>query len=77
MTSFQKYTQNSKDINKKLTRTRANWHVPASIVSIRTVNPIREVVFNMKVTPNPEKEYISLALGNYLIYLSNRIYIFF
>ncbi|CAG8711883.1 13818_t:CDS:2, partial [Acaulospora colombiana] len=42
----------------------SEWSVPASIVSKRTVNPIREVAFNMKVTPNPDKEQISLALGD-------------
>jgi hypothetical protein len=42
---------------------KEKWHVPSSIVSKRTVNPIREVVQNMKATPNPDKEFISLALG--------------
>ncbi|CAH1765966.1 9758_t:CDS:2 [Entrophospora sp. SA101] len=40
------------------------WNVDASIVSKRTINPIREVVFNLQSTPNPNKEYISLALGD-------------
>ncbi|CAG8609582.1 12555_t:CDS:10, partial [Acaulospora morrowiae] len=43
---------------------REKWNVPASVVSKRTVNPIREVVFNMKVAANPNKEQISLALGD-------------
>jgi len=44
------------------------WNVDASIVSKRTINPIREVVFNLQSTPNPNKEYISLALGDPTFY---------
>jgi hypothetical protein len=57
--------------NDKLTH-KKRWCVPASIVSKRTVNPIREVVYNMKVTPNPNKEHISLALGKLFIVNFNR-----
>lgn len=35
-----------------------------SIVSKRTLNPIRAIVDNLKVKPNPDKEFISLALGD-------------
>ncbi|KAJ3302142.1 hypothetical protein HDV03_005378 [Kappamyces sp. JEL0829] len=38
--------------------------IPASIVSQRTRNPIRQIVDNLKVHPNPDKEFISLALGD-------------
>ncbi|CAI2177037.1 14528_t:CDS:2 [Funneliformis geosporum] len=61
MSSIQETSQNSSNIN---TRTKKIWNIPASFVSQRTINPIRDVVFKMKVTPNPEKEYISLALGD-------------
>jgi tyrosine aminotransferase len=40
------------------------WVVPASDVSKRTKNPIRAIVDNLKVQPNPDKSYISLALGD-------------
>jgi hypothetical protein len=39
------------------------WKVNASVVSKRTVNPIRQIVDNLKVAPNASKEMISLALG--------------
>jgi tyrosine aminotransferase len=35
-----------------------------SVVAARTRNPIRQIVDNLKVHPNPEKEFISLALGD-------------
>jgi tyrosine aminotransferase len=38
--------------------------LPASIVSQRTVNPIRRIVDNLQVKPNPDKPVISLALGD-------------
>lgn len=59
-------------VNNKLTRMK-EWRVPASIVAKRTVNPIREIVYNMKVTPNPNKEYISLALGKFSLLHRNQL----
>ncbi|KAI9091884.1 pyridoxal phosphate-dependent transferase [Phlyctochytrium arcticum] len=44
--------------------TEATFNIKASKVSLRTRNPIREIVDNLKVKPNPEKEFISLALGD-------------
>ena len=38
--------------------------IPCSIVAARTRNPIRNIVDNLKVTPNPDKQFISLALGD-------------
>jgi tyrosine aminotransferase len=38
--------------------------IPASKVSMRTRNPIRQIVDNLKVQPNAEKKFISLALGD-------------
>jgi tyrosine aminotransferase len=38
--------------------------IQTSIVALRTKNPIRQIVDNLKVNPNPEKEFISLALGD-------------
>ncbi|KAI9209816.1 pyridoxal phosphate-dependent transferase [Polychytrium aggregatum] len=40
------------------------WNVPASLVSKRTKNPIRAIVDHLKVVPNKEKHFISLALGD-------------
>ena len=42
--------------------------VPASIVSMRSRNPIRQIVDEMKTDPNPEKEMISFALGDPTIF---------
>ena len=38
--------------------------VPASTVSSRTFNPIRSIVDSLHVEPNPNKKFISLALGD-------------
>ena len=38
--------------------------IPASTVSLSTRNPIRAIVDSLKVVPNPNKEFISLALGD-------------
>jgi tyrosine aminotransferase len=37
--------------------------IEASKFSKRTINPIRNIVDNLKVEPNKEKQMISLALG--------------
>jgi tyrosine aminotransferase len=39
------------------------YTVGCSLVAANTVNPIRSIVDNLKVKPNPDKEMISLALG--------------
>ncbi|KAF0366347.1 tyrosine aminotransferase [Gigaspora margarita] len=59
---------------KNVMTSRSKWHVPASIVSKRTVNPIRETVFNMRAKPNPDKELISLALGDPTIFGNFKIH---
>ncbi|KAI8922419.1 pyridoxal phosphate-dependent transferase [Powellomyces hirtus] len=41
-----------------------SFNIKSSVVSMRTRNPIRAIVDNLKVKPNPEKEFISLALGD-------------
>jgi tyrosine aminotransferase len=38
--------------------------IKASTVSMRTRNPIRQIVDNLKVVPNPDKKFLSLALGD-------------
>ncbi|KAJ3280887.1 hypothetical protein HK104_000344 [Borealophlyctis nickersoniae] len=40
------------------------FSVKASVVAKRTRNPIREIVDNLAVKPSPDKEFISLALGD-------------
>jgi tyrosine aminotransferase len=38
--------------------------IPVSKVSSRTFNPIRSIVDSLHVNPNPNKKFISLALGD-------------
>jgi tyrosine aminotransferase len=38
--------------------------ITASIVALRTTNPIRDVVDRMKVQPNPDKKLIPLSIGD-------------
>ncbi|CAG8719910.1 18003_t:CDS:2 [Dentiscutata erythropus] len=59
---------------KNVMISRSKWHVPASIVSKRTVNPIRETVFKMTAKPNPDKELISLSLGDPTIFGNFKIH---
>ena len=42
--------------------------IPASIVSMRSRNPIRQIVDEMKTDHNPAKEMISFALGDPTVY---------
>lgn len=44
------------------------WNVRASDRSLRTVNPIRNLVQNIDVKPNPDKEMISLSVGDPTVY---------
>lgn len=53
--------QSSKE-NKK------QWQVSASAMSKNTHNPIRKLVDCMKLTPNPNKEMISLSIGDPTIF---------
>lgn len=44
------------------------WDVQASERSMRTINPIRNLIQNMKVEPNPDKELIKLSVGDPTVY---------
>ena len=44
------------------------WNVRASARSLRTVNPIRNLVQNIDVEPNPEKDLIKLSVGDPTVY---------
>ncbi|RUS31219.1 tyrosine aminotransferase [Jimgerdemannia flammicorona] len=50
------------------TARRVAWHIPASQVAQRTLNPIRQIVDHMKIAPNKDKEMISLSIGDPTIY---------
>lgn len=43
---------------------KARWNVRPSDMSNKTFNPIRAIVDNMKVKPNPNKTVISLSIGD-------------
>lgn len=48
----------------KPTANRDEWAVPASVMSKRFINPIRNLVDTMVIKPNPDKEMIPLSIGD-------------
>lgn len=42
---------------------RERWSVRASDIARRTYNPIRSIVENIVVEPNPNKQMIALSIG--------------
>ncbi|CAH0388834.1 unnamed protein product [Bemisia tabaci] len=40
------------------------WSVKPSLIARSTFNPIRDIVDNLKIEPNPSKEFIPLSLGD-------------
>lgn len=44
------------------------WRVAASDRSLRTINPIRNLVQNIRVMPNPSKQAIKLSVGDPTVY---------
>lgn len=51
-----------------ISETEDGWNVPASDRSIRTINPIRNLVQGINVQPNPDKELIKLSVGDPTVY---------
>ena len=47
----------------KMKGRKARWSVRPSDMAKKTFNPIRAIVDNMKVKPNPNKTMISLSIG--------------
>lgn len=47
----------------KVKSRKARWSVRPSEMSNKTFNPIRAIVDNMKVKPNPNKTMIALSIG--------------
>lgn len=43
---------------------RAGWNIQASAFATNSVNPIRQIVENMDVQPNPDKALIPLSIGD-------------
>lgn len=46
----------------------SEWNVQVSKQASRTNNPIRSLVDQMKIEPNPDKEVIKLSLGDFFIF---------
>jgi len=46
------------------TRTCTEWKINSSEMARNTLNPIRKIVDEMKITPNPKKEMIALSIGD-------------
>ena len=49
------------------------WNLIASDIAQGVVNPIRQIVDGMTISPNPNKELIKLTIGMYLstLYIYN------
>ncbi|XP_045767178.1 tyrosine aminotransferase [Maniola jurtina] len=45
-------------------RRSQEWEVRASTLARKTTNPIRRIVENLQVEPNPDKELIALSIGD-------------
>lgn len=41
----------------------SQWNITPSQMAKNTVNPIRQIVDGMTITPNPNKELIRLTIG--------------
>ncbi|KAK0083856.1 hypothetical protein PV325_008079 [Microctonus aethiopoides] len=51
-------------MSNTLTSSRDRWEVPASDIARRTHNPIRAIIENIVVEPNPNKQLIALSVGD-------------
>lgn len=47
----------------RYSRSARSWNVRASSLARNTHNPIREIIEDLKLKPNPEKSYIPLSVG--------------
>lgn len=56
---------NNDSISESLTITESReWSIRASPKALATINPIRKIVETMNLTPNREKPFIPLSIGN-------------
>ncbi|GIX79725.1 hypothetical protein CDAR_5481 [Caerostris darwini] len=54
-------------------KTKRCWNVKPSKIAANTVNPIRSIVDNLHINPNPDKKVISLSIGCIIIGLLSYI----
>ncbi|KAJ6638585.1 Tyrosine aminotransferase, partial [Pseudolycoriella hygida] len=50
--------------DKHVKNARVTWNVKQSSFALNTINPIRQIVDNLKIEPNPEKHMIPLSIGD-------------
>nr|CAD7401931.1 unnamed protein product [Timema poppensis] len=48
---------------------KTKWNVPASEIARNTNNPIRNIVENLRLDPNPDKPLIALSIGTLYLHL--------
>ena len=60
----------SSECPKKGRAVRDTWVVEPTRMAKNTLNPIRKIVDEMKLTPNPAKEMIALSIGKDRPFLS-------
>ncbi|KAG9329093.1 hypothetical protein JZ751_027078 [Albula glossodonta] len=58
------YKKNGSINIAKLKIRKLRWNIRASEMSRNTLNPIREIVDGMKLSPNPDKPMIALSIGD-------------
>lgn len=44
-------------------RVELEWNIRPSDFSLNTTNPIRAIIENLDIEPNPEKQFIPLSVG--------------
>lgn len=44
---------------------RSNWSIQPSSFAVNSINPIRQIVENLNVSPNPDKKLIPLSIGSF------------
>lgn len=59
------YFTDEKSKKTKMLSTREKWNIQASDIARNTHNPIRSIVENIVVEPNPNKKLIALSIGKF------------
>lgn len=76
-------TTSNNNTTNKLKSTNKNddkeWCIKASDGALSTINPIRAIIETVNLSPNKDKQFIPLSIGNSTDYtlLNFKIYLFF
>ena len=54
--------------DKSQASSKDGWKISSSVMSKKTFNPIRNIVETMNLKPNPDKQMISLSIGDPTIF---------